>query len=645
MNRRLLVFGLLLIGLFGALYVAAQRHSVESRNRAVEIVLDYDEIQQIAAATGMNPSEVMKRFKDAGATSVAITEETFGDAVKNGNVIIGDGNYGIRDEAARIAANLRMDLPRTRITLSPPPRDILRRVPSTLRIWGKVPAKYLEDLPLGLSGDAILETQQAGLQPVARLMNYPGATPEAIDEKLTEIKARGIRTIIFAGDQVLGYSDAINGAVLSLKKTGLFVGRVEFSKQKGDQKLAEKTAANTIIVHSISSEEMPRLRKAEVVDRFEKAVRERGVRMCYVRMFSMASSDILRDNAQYVNSIAKGIRKAGYTTEPAHPIGEVNAPRVMRAVAGLGVAAGSLLLLLSLFELSAGSMLIWTIGLVVVCAGLAGAGEAGRKIVALLSAIVFPTLAGINVARSTPESPTGVRSPIGRTIGKFVCAVATVAVGGMLIVGLLSERDYMLRVNVFWGVKAAHLFPVLLLGLVYAGGIVWKSGTWTEQKQRLANGIKSLLANPILLWQAAAGMAVLAVVGIMLARSGNDSGVGVSSFEIRFRSYLDYVLYVRPRTKEFLIGYPALIIGIGMALRGMRQWAAPLIVVGAIGLVSALNTFCHIHTPIQLSLLRVINGALVGGVIGLVILYVAQKWAPNKPVQESQEESLECPQE
>ena len=50
-------------------------------------------------------------------------------------------------------------------------------------------------------------------------------------------------------------------------------------------------------------------------------------------------------------------------------------------------------------------MLAWTIGLIVICAGLAGAGEAGRKIVALLSAIVFPTLAAINVAKSTPESP------------------------------------------------------------------------------------------------------------------------------------------------------------------------------------------------------------------------------------------------
>ena len=147
MNRRTLVFGLLLIGLCGALYVAAQRIRVESRNRAVEIVLDYDEIQQWLPRRASTPSDVMKRFKDAGATSVAITEETFGDAIKTGNVIIGDGNYGIRDEAGRIAATCAWTC-RTRGSPCPRRRAISPAgLPSTLRIWGRTPAKYLEELP------------------------------------------------------------------------------------------------------------------------------------------------------------------------------------------------------------------------------------------------------------------------------------------------------------------------------------------------------------------------------------------------------------------------------------------------------------------------------------------------------------------
>jgi uncharacterized membrane-anchored protein YjiN (DUF445 family) len=48
------------------------------------------------------------------------------------------------------------------------------------------------------------------------------------------------------------------------------------------------------------------------------------------------------------------------------------------------------------------------------------------------------------------------------------------------------------------------------------------------------------------------------------------------------------------------------------------------VVVGSIGLISALNTFCHIHTPVELSIFRVINGTLVGGIIGLLAYRLAR---------------------
>ncbi len=148
------------------------------------------------------------------------------------------------------------------------------------------------------------------------------------------------------------------------------------------------------------------------------------------------------------------------------------------------------------------------------------------------------------------------------------------------------------------GVKAAHLLPVVALAILYVGQVAWKSDKWAAQKQRFWTSLRGAASDPVLIWQAVGMLAALVIVGLMVARSGNDSGVGVSSVELRFRSILDKVLYVRPRTKEIFIGYPALLAGIAFALRGRRQWAAPLVVVGSVGLISALNTFCHIHTPI-----------------------------------------------
>ena len=88
---------------------------------------------------------------------------------------------------------------------------------------------------------------------------------------------------------------------------------------------------------------------------------------------------------------------------------------------------------------------------------------------------------------------------------------------------------------------------------------------------------------------------------------------------------LDKVLFVRPRTKEFLVGYPLLMAGMAFLTKGKRNWAVPCIVVGSVGLVSALNTFCHIHTPIVLSFVRTFNGLWVGLVIGTILSALIMK--------------------
>ena len=81
MTRRIILFILLAAGLAASCYIAGQRTRVESRNRAVEIVLDYDEVAQIASAQSMTPTEVLRQFKAVGVTSVAVTENTVRDAI------------------------------------------------------------------------------------------------------------------------------------------------------------------------------------------------------------------------------------------------------------------------------------------------------------------------------------------------------------------------------------------------------------------------------------------------------------------------------------------------------------------------------------------------------------------------------------
>ena len=613
---------LLIIGLAASAFICAQRYRVESRNRAVEIVLDYDEVRQMAAATGKSPVDIMKHLKEAGATSVAVTEMTFGDAVDNRLIIpYSERRYAIFGENREsVYSHLLMALPslKSHSQFSNSASSAF----GLLTLSSDIPMEYMQQIPIGLPPQATVEAKSAGLEVVARLLNYTGVTADAIDDILRDVKAQGISKVIFSGDQVLGFKSSVEDAAESIKNTGIVYGKIEFSKQKGEEALARKAQDSTIIVHSISGNEMPGMNQASITDRFQKAVRERGVRMCYVRMYDMASKDMLDLNSDYISDIAKGIEKAGYKLSSSHPVGEVVVPRALRGLAGIGVAAGLMLLIGSVVSLSGTAFLIWTVFALLICAGLPVAAGIGQKLIALASAAIFPTLAALYTVRNTPTTPTAAPRALPRAIGRLVCAVLTTAAGGLLIVGLVSQRSFMLRIDQFMGVKLAHLLPVMLLVLIFVGSIAWKRDTWDAQKKRFTESIVNIGRNPVLIWQAVGMAALLVIVALMVARSGNDSGLGVSDTELRFRSILDKVLYVRPRTKEFLIGYPALLWGIAFALRGRRQWAMPLVVLGSIGLVSALNTFCHIHTPIMLSVIRIINGLVVGTIIGCIAYWL-----------------------
>jgi hypothetical protein len=116
----------------------------------------------------------------------------------------------------------------------------------------------------------------------------------------------------------------------------------------------------------------------------------------------------------------------------------------------------------------------------------------------------------------------------------------------------------------------------------------------------------------------------LAGLALLVLRSGNEGGLGVSSAELQFRSLLDRIFGVRPRTKEVLIGHPLLILGLMRAALGKRAGAWVLLALGVVGQVSLVNTFSHLHTPVLISLARTLHGLWFGAVIGLSLFLVVE---------------------
>jgi len=118
------------------------------------------------------------------------------------------------------------------------------------------------------------------------------------------------------------------------------------------------------------------------------------------------------------------------------------------------------------------------------------------------------------------------------------------------------------------------------------------------------------------------GLFVLGGLGIFVARSGNFV-LPVPALEKHIRNLLETFLFIRPRTKEFLVGYPFIFLAAVSFLRGKIKWLWILAGLGTIAPISIINTFSHIHTPLMISMMRTVNGLALGILLGTVVAFIA----------------------
>jgi len=143
--------------------------------------------------------------------------------------------------------------------------------------------------------------------------------------------------------------------------------------------------------------------------------------------------------------------------------------------------------------------------------------------------------------------------------------------------------------------------------------------------------VSRTLGRPVSLVEVGVILAALAALIIALMRTGNQPLVAPSTAEIGLRDQIESLLVIRPRTKEFLLGHPALMLAVVLSLRGRRSWLPLVALFAAVGQASVLNTFCHFHTPLAVTLLRVANGLWIGALIGIALVLVWRLILDRKP--------------
>jgi Family of unknown function (DUF5693) len=247
------------------------------------------------------------------------------------------------------------------------------------------------------------------------------------------------------------------------------------------------------------------------------------------------------------------------------------------------------------------------------------------KLGALMAALALPTLAVCSRRRDLKAALTRGRA-LGKALLLFAATSGLSILGGLLVVGCLADTRYMVKLDQFSGVKLAHVIP--LLG-VLALQVGWDLGSRGAQpgESRIATlirGWQEAAQAAVRYWHAVLLLVCAAALGLMVLRSGNEAGSSVPGLEMTFRSLLNHVFGVRPRTKEVLIGHPLLFLAFARMAggRSVGRWA--LLTVGTIGQVSLVNTFTHLHTPLLISVERTLHGLWAGALVGLVLYAVVE---------------------
>ncbi len=650
---------ILLIALLACLVVAFDRVKIERETRRVEIAMDYNDFLALARSYNYNPNAFLVELRRAGLTSLAFTEElggsltgsnsknayaisgislvdsarvapvanpTLSALIRSGRVRDGSVYLLVYDKPTfeRYMQQLPLHFERSGITVlhASPPYVIALRTQ----------IDYFNTTALGIPADQIALAKRLGLFIIPRFQNDERLSDGQIATMFSDLHAGNrISTVVFFGlrNQVLGFPDHVNDTADVFKtRKAMNFGEIETydqsQVQKGNVELAKLIPGRTVRVQAIGKVELDKLTLPEIVARYELGVRERNVRVVYLRPFAHEYNkmSIEKTNVELVRQLADDLRtRYGFKLGRAAPIPLYGGNgRIVVGVAALAVPSLFVLLLgwYGWYDRRRGP--IW--------AGLAYAATAGiyiggivshhdllaRSIIALAGALLFAVAAFTMIGGAFFEEPAATtRAQILRSLRWTLLGTGVALLGALTVVGLMSSPLTMEEVEVFRGVKLVLAAPPVLALALYL---------FTD---RFNSGIRSprdTLNAPIRVYQLLLSCAVLAVAALVLMRSGNTSDIAPSSFELALRHHLTEILSVRPRFKEFVIGFPLMMLLPALRIIDRRNVGILLSLGIGVGIGDIIDTFSHLHTPLLISLLRVFNGLAVGFIIGAIAIAV-----------------------
>lgn len=597
------------------------RWQTEQSNDTYEIIIPYDEILTTSKESDLSVDEILKSLKDAGLTTVSLSPLSLRDLEKQNHITI--------FQESTLAAQLRftpyrdvVDVKKSGYYISVPEETyyqnfITENIEVEELLIGDEPFYFLassnEDFdtttPIAYDETALGLIDEHNLLHVFRISNSKSENVNNdIIKQLVDLKSDNTSAILGAGMEAFGFGQASQGKMINqLKEVNYNFYAIEGNPLKGEQTIARSTNYDFIRLHSIDINRETTLTLQKMVDRTVRAVKERNIKSIF---YHIKTIDNTEENLQLTMDYLADVQERmpdSYQLGKPYAFDQVDVPAWSKALV-----------------LLAGTLFTYLIFGLLKCKPLRLAATAFMLVLAvayfLLDRLVFIQAFALIIAVLTPIYAVMHTAKGSRTIGKialqYVKAVAISFVGIAIVISLLNGNGFMTGFETFRGVKLVYVIPIAGVCLLVLMSMydIFENG----YKSSLSKSVK-ILNKEVRYWHLVLFVIVAAVGFFYISRTGNAGSV--SAFELSMRQWLEDTLYIRPRTKEFLIGFPLFVVAL-YAMSINRKWGSIFLIPATIGFLSIMNTFTHLHIPIGVSLLRTVYSVVLGFIVGLVFIVI-----------------------
>lgn len=371
------------------------------------------------------------------------------------------------------------------------------------------------------------------------------------------------------------------------------------------------------------SNHTPKITKAQDASMmWLRAVMDRNIRMVCIEPIYPQRANISNNNILEVLEASKelsGLLKGkGFTINAPINKFKPDIPRIFQSIPILISLIASIALLIDYIGIKRRWLSIFLLVIPFLTSFLIfGVIRPGTNIwMAFAAAIIFPSLSCTVLMNSLKKSSENIFILICVSLLRLLFING---IGVCMVIASMCDVRYTMGLVNFNLVIPAFIIPLVVFNISF---IFILQGQYPEKK-RIINYVrnkgirKCLFSNLIYIF------IVFVFIFIYISRSGDYNILPQFRGELEARRFLELTMSARPRTKEFIIGYPSLFVFLYLYPKKVSYKLLSFFgTLSSITGLSIINSFCHGFTPILTSLNRTLNGLFLGTIVGCLFLII-----------------------